>query len=82
MDTEIKEQLLEQFRAALDTLPEAPEAGRLIKISGGVATVDKETSAVFATPELLVEATSRAVQAARGAGGACVRSFVPRAKAA
>ena len=26
MDTEIKEQLLEQFRAALDTLPEAPEA--------------------------------------------------------
>lgn len=26
MDIEIKEQLLEQFRAALDTLPEAPEA--------------------------------------------------------
>lgn len=63
-------------------LPDAPEAGRLIKISGGVATVDKETGAVFTTPELLVEATSRAVQAARGAGGSCVRSFVPRAKAA
>lgn len=63
-------------------LPEIADADRVVRISAGVATMDEGTRELFATPEMLVAATSRAVQAARGAGASCVRVFVPRPKAA
>lgn len=63
-------------------MPQFADADAIVRINAGVATVDDQTRSVFVTPELLVEATSRAVQAARGAGGGCVRVFVPRGKAA
>jgi GGDEF domain-containing protein len=75
--------LCDQFPASVARwLPDTAEADRIVRINGGVATLEPDTVGVFVTPEVLVEATSRAVQAARGAGGGCVRVFVPRAKAA
>lgn len=77
------EQVCGRFPAALQRwLQTAPDAGRTVRVSAGVATLDAETAPVFETPELLVESASRAVQAARGAGGGCVRVFVPRTRAA
>ncbi|MCC5823531.1 MAG: HDOD domain-containing protein [Phycisphaerales bacterium] len=73
----------DQFGPGLERwLPDATDAGRSVHINAGVATIDAETAGAFITPDLLVAATSRAVQAARGAGGACARVFVPRSKAA
>ena len=73
----------DQFAPALVRwLPDAPDADRTVRVNAGVATVDAETAGAFQSPDLLVAATSRAVQAARGAGGACARVFVPRNKAA
>lgn len=60
----------------------APDAAASVRISAGVATLDAETARLFVNPELLVGACSRAVQAARGAGGGCARVFVPRSSAA
>ena len=73
----------DQFGPAVTRwLPDAPDADRTVRVSAGVATIDAETVGAFASPDLLVAASSRAVQAARGAGGACARVFVPRNKAA
>lgn len=73
----------DQFGAAVrGWLPGVGDADRIVRINAGVATVDSQSAGIFLTPELLVEATSRAVQAARGAGGGCVRVFVPKARAA
>lgn len=49
-----------------------------ISISAGVASLENESRSVFSTDKLLVGASARATQAARAAGGDCVRSFVPR----
>lgn len=73
----------DQFPAGVARwLPGVAGAEGLVRINAGVADLERDTRGVFVTPELLVEATSRAVQAARGAGGGCVRVFVPRARAA
>jgi two-component system, cell cycle response regulator len=73
----------DQFLASVrQWLPNINDADRLVRINAGVAYIDADTRGVFVSPELLVEAASRAVQAARGAGGGVVRVFVPRAKAA
>jgi GGDEF domain-containing protein len=73
----------DQFSSAVrGWLPALGDADRIVRINAGVATVDSQSAGVFLSPELLVEATSRAVQAARGAGGGCVRVFVPKARAA
>ncbi len=73
----------DQFPASvLRWLPGADDAARIVRVNAGVASIDGDTRSLFVLPELLVEATSRAVQVARGAGGGVVRVFVPRAKAA
>lgn len=63
-------------------LPDHAGVDGLVRVSAGVAAIDEDSRGAFGAPETLIEATSRSVQAARGAGGACVRSFVPRSKAA
>ena len=49
-----------------------------ISISAGVASLENESRSVFSTDKLLVGASARATQAARAAGGDCVRAFVPK----
>ena len=53
-----------------------------ITISAGVASLENESRSVFSTDKLLVGASARATQAARAAGGNCVRAFVPKTKKA
>jgi HD-like signal output (HDOD) protein/GGDEF domain-containing protein len=77
------QRVCDAFPAGVDRwLRETPDTESRVRVSAGVATMDAETATLFASPETLVGATSRAVQAARGAGGRCVRIFVPRSKAA
>lgn len=49
-----------------------------ISISAGVASLENESRSVFSTDKLLVGASAKATQAARAAGGDCVRAFVPK----
>lgn len=51
-----------------------------ITISAGVASLESDSREVFTTEKLLVGASARATQAARAAGGNCVRAFVPKGK--
>jgi|TARA_R110000782_G_scaffold57258_11_gene119663 HD-like signal output (HDOD) protein/GGDEF domain-containing protein len=77
------QEICDQFPASVrGWMPNFTDADAIVRINAGVATMDPQTRTVFVSPELLVEATSRAVQAARGAGGGCVRVFVPRGRAA
>jgi HD-like signal output (HDOD) protein/GGDEF domain-containing protein len=62
--------------------PDADGVGDCVKLSMGVATVDDESRPTFKSPELLVQAASRAVLAAKSSEGSAVRAFVPRNKAA
>ncbi len=61
---------------------EARGIGELVYANAGVATVDAASMGVLKTPELLIEATNRALSAARGAGAGAVRAFVPKPRAA
>ncbi|MBL4699070.1 MAG: HDOD domain-containing protein [Phycisphaerales bacterium] len=63
-------------------IPDTQGVDELVKISVGVATLDEDTRAVIKTPELLVQAASRAVLAAKTASVSVVRAFVPRNNAA
>ena len=62
--------------------PEAKGIEGLVWANAGVATVDAASMGVLKTPELLIEATNRALAAARGAGAGAVRAFVPKPRAA
>jgi len=48
----------------------------------GVSTLDDETRPMFKTPDMLVQAASKAVLAAKSNKGSTVRAFVPRKNAA
>lgn len=48
----------------------------------GLTTLEPENARAFATAEMLVSASERALTAARGAEGAAVRAFVPQSVAA
>ncbi len=63
-------------------LPDIEGVGEMIRISMGLATLDEETRGVFKTPDLLVAAAGRGVQAAKSTLGSVVRAFVPRKNAA
>tara|TARA_R110002073_G_scaffold1715_3_gene12416 strand:+ start:172372 stop:173895 length:1524 start_codon:yes stop_codon:yes gene_type:complete len=67
-------------------IPETEGIEGLIQVAIGVASVDDESRMIMKTPELLVQASGRAVVAAKAnatAGkGSAVRAFVPRIKAA
>jgi two-component system cell cycle response regulator len=72
-----------EFGGSLKTwLPEIDGIDSMIRVSIGISTLDDETRKVFSTPELLVTAAGRAVQAAKMAQISAVRAFVPRRKAA
>ena len=49
------------------------------RVAIGVAAIEPECLSAFKLPEHLITAASRAVDAARNAGGDVVRAFVPRA---
>jgi len=69
-------------RALRGWIPDVVGPQDLIRVSIGIASLDTDSRAVFSTPDLLVTAAGRAVQAARAAGGSVVRAFIPRKKAA
>ncbi len=63
-------------------VPDAEGVSDCVKASIGVATLDDDTRSMFKTPDMLVEAASRAVLAAKAGEGSTVRAFVPRKNAA
>lgn len=63
-------------------VPDAEGIADCVKVSLGVSTLDDETRPMFKTPDMLVEAASRAVIAAKASDGSTVRAFVPRKNAA
>ena len=69
-------------RALQGWVPDVEGADELIKVCMGVAAIDDDSRAIFTTPDLLVTAAGRAVQAAKASGDSVVRVFIPRKKAA
>lgn len=69
-------------RALRGWIPNVEQASELIRVSIGVASLESDTREMFKTPDLLVAAAGRAVQAARATEGSVVRAFIPRRKAA
>lgn len=53
-----------------------------VKTTAGIAVRDPSAPGAITQPEHLVAAAASALRSALGAGGACVRVFTPRAKAA
>jgi diguanylate cyclase (GGDEF)-like protein len=68
-----------EFRADLERSSDHLRAG--VTVSIGVAVADSGTIAHYASPQQLVASALAAANAARQAGGNCVRTFVPRAAA-
>lgn len=68
-----------EFRADLARSSDHLRAG--VTVSIGVAVADSGTIAHYATPKQLIASALAAANAARQAGGNCVRTFVPRAAA-
>lgn len=69
--------LCAEFR---NDLHRSPECGS-ITVSVGAAIMTKENAMVYKRVEQFVAAAAKAVEAARGAGGNNVKTFVPRAAA-
>ncbi len=63
-------------------LPDIDGVQEMIKMSIGISTLDTDSRGVLKTPELLVTAAGRAVQAAKLVNGSAVRAFIPRKNAA
>ena len=63
-------------------VPEAKGIEESVRLSVGVATLDDTTRSMIAKPELLVQAASQALVAAKSGEGSLVRAFVPRKAAA
>ena len=81
--TQIASSCCQDFSKRLASwIPDIQDVDSLLKISMGVATLDDETRAMISTPDLLVQAASRAVMAAKTGEGSAVRAFVPRKNAA
>jgi len=81
--TQLAQQCCQDFTAKInDWVPDAQEVGEHVKASIGVATLDDETRPMLKTPDMLVQAASRAVLAAKAGQGSAVRAFVPRKNAA
>ena len=78
--------LAERIRAEISTEPIQPVSVGAplldLSVSVGVAVLDRETHIVFDRAEQLINAADRAVNAAKGTGGNCVRVFVPKSRAA
>lgn len=63
-------------------VPDVEGVGECVFALMGVATLDDETRPLFKTPDMMIQAASRAVLAAKAGQGSTVRAFVPRKKAA
>lgn len=63
-------------------VPDAEGIEQSVKLSMGVATLDDTTRPMISKPELLVQAASQALVAAKSGEGSLVRAFVPRKAAA
>jgi len=69
----------EQFTQSLCRwIPDLPEVDELVSVHVGIATLDEDTAKLFVSPERLVLASSKAVQAAKVSPKSAIRSFVPK----
>ncbi|MBZ0173556.1 MAG: HDOD domain-containing protein [Phycisphaerales bacterium] len=76
------EQFQAQFNASLaDLLARIEVEPGAINLSVGVATTTPGSGCAISTDEKLIAAATRAVQAARSAGGNCMKSFTARSAA-
>ena len=75
-----------RFKTDFDKHPDVwipTEASTSAKLAVSIGTADTVPGrGVFSRAEQLLGAATQAVQAARAAGGGCIRSFAPKAKAA
>jgi len=69
-----------QFCEALSRwIPDVPDVDKLVKVHIGLATLDEGTAILFVSPEKLVMASTKAVQAAQTSPTSAIRTFVPKA---
>ncbi|MBL4809488.1 MAG: HDOD domain-containing protein [Phycisphaerales bacterium] len=69
-----------QFAEALGRwIPDVPEVEKMVKVYIGLATLDEGTAILFVSPEKLVMASTKAVQAAQVCSTSAIRTFVPKA---
>ncbi len=69
-----------QFCEALTRwIPDVPDVDKLVKVHIGLATLDEGTAMLFVSPEKLVMASTKAVQAAQVCPTSAIRTFVPKA---
>ena len=81
--TQISKACCEEFTKRVTTwIPDSEGVVDCVLASVGVATLDDDTRPIFKTPDMLVQAASRAVIAAKAGEGSTVRAFVPRKNAA
>ena len=72
----------EQFGQALGRwIPDLPDVNELVRVHIGLATLDETTAKLFVSPDRLVLASTKAVQAAKGSKISAIRSFVPKVAA-
>tara|TARA_R110002096_G_scaffold435816_1_gene663055 strand:- start:67905 stop:69413 length:1509 start_codon:yes stop_codon:yes gene_type:complete len=71
--------ITEQFSQALSRwIPDLPNVNDLVRVHIGLATLDETTAKLFVSPDKLVLASTKAVQAAKGSQVSAIRSFVPK----
>jgi len=81
--TQVASECCKEYTSRLSAwIPDVEGIEDCVKVSIGVATLDDDNRPMFKTPELLVQAASRAVLAAKASKGSVVRAFVPRKNAA
>lgn len=76
-------QIIEEFKAVpIEPMGPGTEPALSLSVRVGITTLTSENHAAFATPLNLLNASEKALEAARSAGGNAVRAFIPQTRAA